>query len=84
VASPGGLSSSLLLGWALWAVDAATVLPWLPLFTMDVTSAARSAASQPVYLTTPTLGLAGDGEHVRGWTDAATGKYWRTPKLAPM
>src|ERR1051326_5527628 len=36
VVSIGGLSFALLLGWPLWAIGLATVLPWLPVFTLDV------------------------------------------------
>jgi hypothetical protein len=38
----GGLSFSLLLGWPLWAVGTATVLPWLPVFTVDVARIMRA------------------------------------------
>jgi hypothetical protein len=40
--SLGGLSFALLQGWPLWAVGIATVLPWLPLFTMDVARVMRA------------------------------------------
>ncbi len=36
VVSLGGLSFALLQGWPLWAAGVATVLPWLPRFTMDI------------------------------------------------
>jgi hypothetical protein len=36
LASFGGLSFALLLGWPLWGVGVATVAPWLPLFTLDL------------------------------------------------
>src|SRR6059036_3969137 len=34
--SLGSLSFALLQGWPLWAVGVATVIPWLPIFTIDV------------------------------------------------
>jgi len=40
--SLGGLSFALLQGWPLWAVGAATVLPSLPMFTMDVARVLRA------------------------------------------
>ena len=42
VVSLGGLSFSLLQGWPLWAVGAATVLAWLPMFAMDVARVMRA------------------------------------------
>ena len=33
--SLGGLSFGLLQGWPLWAVGLATLVPWLPAFTLD-------------------------------------------------
>jgi hypothetical protein len=42
VVSLGGLSFSLLQGWPLWAVGVATVLPWLPAFTVDVARVMRT------------------------------------------
>jgi hypothetical protein len=42
VVSLGGLSFALLQGWPLWAVGVATVLPWLPMFTMDVARVMRA------------------------------------------
>jgi hypothetical protein len=40
--SLGGLSFALLQGWPLWAVGVATVLPWLPLFAVDIARVMRS------------------------------------------
>ena len=34
--SLGGLSFGLLQGWPLWAAGAATVLPWIPVFVLNV------------------------------------------------
>lgn len=42
VVSLGGLSFGLLLGWPLWAIGLATVVPWLPVFTMDVARVFRA------------------------------------------
>jgi hypothetical protein len=36
LASCGGLSFALLQSWPLWLVGLATLLPWLPLFTLEV------------------------------------------------
>jgi len=33
--SVGGLSFALLQGWPLWLVGTATVIPWLPILTID-------------------------------------------------
>src|SRR5258708_35374127 len=34
--SLGGLSFALLQGWPLWAAGAATLLPWIPVFVLNV------------------------------------------------
>ena len=39
--SLGGLSFALLQGWPLWAVGITMVLPWLPMFTVDVARVMR-------------------------------------------
>ena len=40
--SLGGMSFALLQGWPLWLVGAATVIPWLPIFTIDAARIFRS------------------------------------------
>ena len=42
VVSFGGLSFGLLLDWPLWAIGLATVIPCLPVFTMDVARVLRA------------------------------------------
>jgi hypothetical protein len=36
LASLGGLSFGLLQGWPIWGVGLATVIPWVPMFLLDV------------------------------------------------
>jgi hypothetical protein len=42
VVSLGGMSFAFLQGWPLWAAGVATVLPWLPMFTVDVARVMRA------------------------------------------
>jgi hypothetical protein len=39
--SLGGLSFALLQGWPLWAAGAATLLPWIPVFVLNVAQVYR-------------------------------------------
>jgi len=52
------------LHWALWAVALATLLPWVPLFTMKVLWTSKHYGFMALYLTIMILQVGHVGEHV--------------------
>lgn len=54
----------ILLHWALWAIALATILPWIPIFTMKVLWSSKHYGFMALYLVIMVLQAGHVGEHV--------------------
>ena len=52
------------LHWALWAIALATILPWVPLFTMKILWTSKHYGFMAIYLVIMILQAGHVGEHV--------------------
>ncbi|MBA2286842.1 MAG: cyclic nucleotide-binding domain-containing protein [Ktedonobacteraceae bacterium] len=55
---------ALWLHWALWAVALATIIPWIPLFTMKVLWTSKHYGFMAIYLVIMVLQAGHVGEHI--------------------
>jgi CRP-like cAMP-binding protein len=55
---------AIMLHWALWAIALATILPWIPLFTMKVLWTSKHYGFMAAYLVIMILQAGHVGEHV--------------------
>src|SRR5215471_7816608 len=55
---------AIILHWALWAIALATILPWIPLFTMKVLWTSKHYGFMAAYLVIMILQAGHVGEHV--------------------
>src|SRR5712692_885778 len=62
--SYAGQLIGILLGWQLWAIALATILPWIPLFTMKVLWTSKHYGFMAIYLMIMILQAGHVGEHV--------------------
>src|SRR6266849_3862245 len=62
--SYAGQLIGILLGWQLWAIAVATILPWIPLFTMKVLWTSKHYGFMATYLVIMLLQAGHVAEHV--------------------